>query len=104
MRGGFHTRTCSDCGRAFPTLTPRTRRCRRCEAEHEGDVEMVLAEQAWDAGKAYERQRIRRFLDPLLTDVIALCHPDRHPIERGTKATEVTQELLRIREHIRSVP
>jgi hypothetical protein len=36
----------------------------------------------------------------LLEDTIALCHPDRHPIERAERAGRVTAQLLALRPHV----
>lgn len=37
----------------------------------------------------------------LLEDTIALCHPDRHPVERAVRAGRVTAQLLALRPHVK---
>lgn len=105
---------CQECRQKFSyrASLPDQKFCRECYFEKRGDFTGALEEQAWrlayDAG--YHRaageltenaERAAKIIDLLpLRDVIALCHPDRHPPERQTQATAVTAALLELRERL----
>lgn len=100
---------CEKCGREFehaPRL-PRQRYCPVCYYELLADLTGSLEEHVWRAGynaglKKREREDRAETLAKIaellpLHDVIALCHPDRHPEERREQATNTTATLLELR-------
>ncbi len=86
---------CTMCGTAFQARGRWQRLCRRCWREGH---DLAIFERGYSAGFT---DAIRARLDvQLLTDAIALCHPDRHPT-RGEVANRVTAQLLELREQAR---
>lgn len=109
--------TCPRCGRAVPDplgirVTPRTL-CRVCYAEDQGDIDMAIAETAWQDGHrlGYARGQRDASSDPsaiisldLVEKAITLTHPDRQPSERFALANTVTANLIELRESLKRLP
>lgn len=106
----LRTRICPGCQREFNPALPADLRCRVCKAERAGDLDLAFAELAWRSGYALaaaraeesamrEREKLGSLLDSLpLRDLVALCHPDRHPPERTELATRITVYLNELRD------
>jgi hypothetical protein len=100
-------RDCSSCGGPFEPQFPSHRLCWRCWRE---DKDRTLRDAAWTQGYAdgYRDGRLDTLrhsnghgdlpMLPNLLDLIQLCHPDRHPPERGALATRVTAALIGLKE------
>ena len=89
------------------------RTCHECRARFEGESWQRKCWRCWRKEKdrqpdrdAYERgyrdglvagEPLARASCQLLTDAIALTHPDRHPSERHELATRTTAALLELR-------
>jgi hypothetical protein len=96
------TRVCRDCGNSFEGEHWMTR-CITCFIEHkrherrESDLETAYRE-----GYVDGLRDASPALEPdLLRDLIALCHPDRHPEARFELANRVTARLVRMRDQLR---
>jgi hypothetical protein len=97
-------RDCAACGGAFEARGDWMRLCWACWRQRE---DRKLRDAAWSQGYAdgYRDGRLdasrhsngHREL-PNLLDLIQLCHPDRHPPERGALATRVTAALIGLKE------
>lgn len=104
-RADFKMHRCVDCARAFLKTESNQRQCRLCIAAHGDDLDLELAEVAWEKGYrlGYERGRnglpsADALTPELIKQAIALCHPDRHPGERSQEANDVTARLIVLRE------
>ena len=77
------------------------RRCWNCWRDQK---DREAHDEAWSEGFDEGYAAGRRSSSPpsleggLLGDLIALCHPDRHPVERFDLANAVTARLLELRE------
>jgi hypothetical protein len=99
------TRDWPSCGREFRAVLPgEGALCRVCWAERQGDIDLALADLAWEKGHelGYERGHADTleaglFSPEALRHLVELCHPDRHPPERLELANEVTAWLLELR-------
>jgi hypothetical protein len=76
-----------------------SRRCRSCDQPFRPDGSWQRL--CWPCWRELQAQakRPRTILVPpvdagLLKSAIALCHPDRHPVERADLCTRVTSALL----------
>ena len=100
------------CGRTLPysayakqaaNRTGRKPRCRECEAaarRARADVDPVgdAFKRGYRAGAAEALESAPEPLpDDFLSDLIRLCHPDRHPPERGELATRVSAAVNALR-------
>lgn len=94
-------RACTECGDEFQARGDWQRLCWSCWQERKLSRAYDLgysegyAAGAGERGKAWGRSlALER---GLLRDLVALCHPDRHPPERAALATRVTAALLEAR-------
>jgi len=97
---GFLTHLeCTSCGATFQARGPWMRKCWTCwRAEQDAHTRTSAYRDGYRDGFAAGRARTHRALPPnLISDTIALCHPDRHPVERQELATRVTRTLLDLR-------
>jgi len=92
------TRACIDCGDTFTARGHWQTRCWACWREQR-ETDRYTA--GYADGYAAGRLDAPAGLDPgLVGDLIQLCHPDRHPAERGSLAHRATVQLLAVREQI----
>jgi len=101
--------SCEKCFREFEHASrlPRQRFCPVCYYESIADLMGSLEEHVWRSGyesglRSREREDRAETLAKIaellpLKDLIALCHPDRHPEERREQATNTTAALLELR-------
>lgn len=90
-------RRCTRCANAFDG-EPWQRLCWSCWRERK-DAEQRHSEyeRGWHAGRVAAVPRQGALDSTLLRDVISLCHPDRHPVERYELANATTARLLALR-------
>jgi hypothetical protein len=100
-------RDCANCGQPFEALGHWQKLCKPCWREQK---DRTLRDAAWSQGYAdgYRDGRLDTLrhsnghgdlpMLPNLLDLIQLCHPDRHPPERGALATRVTAALIGLKE------
>ena len=87
---------CIDCGDTFAARGTWQTRCWRCWREQKDNERYT---EAWERGYRAGLQAAPAGLDPgLVGDLIQLCHPDRHPVERAGLANRATAALLAVRE------
>lgn len=93
---------CTRCRRQFVPMYVWQRWCRVCLLERDGQLDLALAETAFERGYLLGLQRgVEHTLAELPTrDLLALCHPDRHPSERAELASRITVWLLAIRDTV----
>lgn len=108
---------CSGCGQPFEAAKAWHRACWSCwRAEQDRKAGQGAYAQGWYAGQARGYDNGYRHglddgtangaqdnpdLTPLLGDLIALAHPDRHPPERAALAHRATVALLALRSETR---
>ncbi len=86
-------RGCVECGYPFRPAAAHHRQCWDCWHDRNGSAGSSRAPSAVSVG-----------LDAAtLRDAVALCHPDRDPVERQAKATLVTQALTAALERTREL-
>lgn len=92
---------CRDCGAPFDGERWQ-RLCWSCwRNRRDGQGRDDAYHRGFTAGLAAARGRPAPALDDsLLRDVIALCHPDRHPRERYELANATTARLLALRREL----
>lgn len=90
-------RKCTQCAGRFEGEKWQ-RLCWACWREHK-DAEERRSEykRGWNDGHAAAIRRQPQIEDDVLRDVISLCHPDRHPVERFVLANATTARLLELR-------
>jgi predicted nucleic acid-binding Zn-ribbon protein len=98
------TRRCATCGDYFNATEKWQRRCWSCWRHKRDDQER---QDAYDSGylAGYAAAQRRATAHPttpqldsdLIRDLIALCHPDRHPNERAEQANRATARLIELR-------
>jgi len=93
---------CLDCAQTFDARGDWQTRCWRCWREQrENDRYTAGYDEGWQRGYSAGLLDAPVSLDPgLVADLIALCHPDRHPAERADLAHRATVQLLGVREQI----
>src|SRR5262249_29429992 len=105
---------CRGCGEQFEPEFDRQRLCWSCWRARK-DQDERLRREAEERLRGWRRRQYdeRRYDPPprdtpkpalsitTLRGAIALCHPDRHPVERQADANRVCAELLRVYAEIR---
>jgi hypothetical protein len=103
------TRRCKRCRSSFNAKKHFHELCWACwRAEREKEQKGAAFREGFKAGlergqdEAFQRgyeagRRAALPADSTLRGAIALCHPDRHPPERGGEANRITAALLSLR-------
>lgn len=95
------TRTCVDCRQPFSARGVWQERCWACwRADRDAKARDTAYGEGYRDGLAATTAPA---LDaPLLADLVALAHPDRHPPERAALAHRATVALLALRSETRT--
>lgn len=94
---------CGVCNEWFEAKGSYQRKCLDCwKREKNEEVRRAGYQAGWNEGfRVGSKSKKNQLDEEFLMDLLRLCHPDRHPVERASLANRVSAQINFLREKLK---